>query len=85
MMAKFEKISPFPVQLRYIHIGVHTLILKLLKEQFEVSTAVMTSVVQFPPLCQVSEMPQLTPPEDKTITSLYIGGVEPDVTEKDLR
>ena len=30
-------------------------------------------------------MPQLTPPEDKTITSLYVGGVEPGITEKDLR
>lgn len=36
-------------------------------------------------LKQVSEMPQLTPPEDKTITSLYVGGVEAAITEKDLR
>ena len=36
-------------------------------------------------LKQVSEMPQLTAPEDKTITSLYVGGVEDVVTEKDLR
>ena len=37
------------------------------------------------PSLQVSEMPQLTPPEDKTITSLYVGGVESSITEKDLR
>ncbi|CAI8048528.1 Pre-mRNA-splicing factor RBM22 [Geodia barretti] len=36
-------------------------------------------------LKQVSEMPQLTAPEDQTITSLYVGGVEGDINEKDLR
>ena len=30
-------------------------------------------------------MPQLTAPEDQTITSLYVGGVEGDINEKDLR
>ena len=33
---------------------------------------------------QASEMPHLTNPDDKTITSLYIGGVDEVVTEKDL-
>ena len=36
-------------------------------------------------LRQVSDMPQLTAPEDKTVTSLYVGGVEEDITERDLR
>ncbi len=36
-------------------------------------------------LKQASDMPQLMPPEDKTVTSLYVGGVEADVTERDLR
>lgn len=31
------------------------------------------------------DMPKLRPPDDSTITSLYIGGVTPDITEKDLR
>ena len=39
----------------------------------------------FSVITKVSELPQLTPPEDKTITSLYVGGVEGDITEKDLR
>ncbi|KAM7540480.1 hypothetical protein Aperf_G00000038597 [Anoplocephala perfoliata] len=30
-------------------------------------------------------MPQLTPPEDHTITTLYIGGVSEDISETDLR
>lgn len=34
---------------------------------------------------QAKEMPQLTPPEDKSITSLYIGGTDEKITEKDLR
>lgn len=34
---------------------------------------------------QVAELPQLTAPEDKTVTSLYVGGVMDDVTERDLR
>lgn len=36
-------------------------------------------------LKQASEMPKLSAPDDKTITSLYIGGVDEAVTEKDLR
>lgn len=31
------------------------------------------------------EMPKLRAPDDTTITSLYIGGVTPDITDKDLR
>ena len=34
---------------------------------------------------QASDMPRLTAPEDKTVTSLYVGGVEDDITERDLR
>ncbi|KAM3180905.1 RNA binding motif protein 22 [Hymenolepis weldensis] len=30
-------------------------------------------------------MPTLTPPEDRTITTLYIGGISEDITEQDLR
>nr|CAH8873116.1 unnamed protein product [Trichobilharzia regenti] len=30
-------------------------------------------------------MPKLTPPEDRTITTLYIGGIPEGMTEKDLR
>ncbi len=33
---------------------------------------------------QASDMPQLTAPDDRTVTSLYVGGVEDDITEKDL-
>ena len=36
-------------------------------------------------LKQASEMPKLSAPDDKTITSLYIGGMDEAVTEKDLR
>lgn len=36
-------------------------------------------------LKQASDMPKLSAPDDKTITSLYIGGVDEAVTEKDLR
>ena len=36
-------------------------------------------------LKHASEMPQLTAPEDKTVTSLYVGGVEEEISEKDLR
>ena len=32
-----------------------------------------------------SDMPQLTPPDDHSITSLYVGGLEDTITEKDLR
>lgn len=35
-------------------------------------------------LSKYSAMPKLTPPEDRTITTLYIGGVSEDITEKDL-
>ena len=34
---------------------------------------------------QASEMPMLSAPDDKGITSLYVGGVDEAVTEKDLR
>ena len=34
---------------------------------------------------QASDMPQLTAPDHRTVTSLYVGGVEDDITEKDLR
>eukprot|EP00879_Flechtneria_rotunda_P020329 GHRR01021379.1.p1 GENE.GHRR01021379.1~~GHRR01021379.1.p1 ORF type:complete len:319 (+),score=102.46 GHRR01021379.1:179-1135(+) len=36
-------------------------------------------------LRRVSEQPKLEPPEDNTITSLYVGGVTPDITEEDLK
>ena len=36
-------------------------------------------------LGQARELPQLTPPEDKGITSLYIGGLSDSVTDRDLR
>ncbi len=36
-------------------------------------------------LRQTSNLPKLTPPDDKGITSLYIGGMGHLVTEKDLR
>lgn len=36
-------------------------------------------------LKQASEMPMLTAPDDRGITSLYVGGVDEAVTEKDLR
>ena len=36
-------------------------------------------------LKQASEMPKLSAPDDKSITSLYVGGVDEAVTEKDLR
>ncbi len=36
-------------------------------------------------LSKYQAMPKLTPPEDRTITTLYIGGVSEDITEKDLR
>ena len=32
-----------------------------------------------------NQLPKLTAPDDKSITSLYVGGVEHDITEKDLR
>jgi len=32
-----------------------------------------------------AELPQLATPDDRTITSLYVGGIEDDVAEKDLR
>ena len=34
---------------------------------------------------QASELPQLTAPEDRTVTSLYVGGVMEDISERDLR
>ncbi|KAH9281137.1 Pre-mRNA-splicing factor RBM22 [Echinococcus granulosus] len=36
-------------------------------------------------LSKYRAMPKLTPPEDSTITTIYIGGVPADITEKDLR
>ena len=36
-------------------------------------------------LGQAKELPQLSPPEDKSITSLYIGGLSDDISERDLR
>ena len=36
-------------------------------------------------LKQASDMPKLSTPDDKGITSLYVGGVDEAVTEKDLR
>ena len=36
-------------------------------------------------LKQAADMPKLTTPDDKSITSLYVGGVDEAVTEKDLR
>lgn len=32
-----------------------------------------------------SAMPKITPPEDKSITTLYIGNIGDDITEKDIR
>ena len=34
---------------------------------------------------QASDMPKLVMPDDKSITSLYVGGVNEGITEKDLR
>ena len=36
-------------------------------------------------LGQISDMPKLTPPEDKGITTLYLGGLADSVTERDIR
>ena len=36
-------------------------------------------------LRQASELPQLTAPEDKSVTSLYVGGVMDEISERDLR
>lgn len=36
-------------------------------------------------LSKYRAMPKLTPPEDRTITTLYIGGVSEDISESDLR
>ena len=36
-------------------------------------------------LRQSSDLPKLSPPEDKGITSLYIGGLSNEVSERDLR
>eukprot|EP00775_Hariotina_reticulata_P006556 gene6556-6784_t len=36
-------------------------------------------------LRRFGDQPKLEPPEDKTITSLYIGGVTPEISEEDLR
>jgi len=34
---------------------------------------------------RIADMPNLTPPEDRSITTLYVGGVDPDrITEQDL-
>ena len=36
-------------------------------------------------LSQAKEMPSLRPPDDKSITSLYVGGVDETFTESDIR
>lgn len=36
-------------------------------------------------LNQASSMPSLEAPSDRTITTLYVGGLEGKVTEQDLR
>jgi pre-mRNA-splicing factor RBM22/SLT11 len=36
-------------------------------------------------MARASQQPKLTPPEDVTICTLFIGGVTPDITEDDLR
>ena len=36
-------------------------------------------------LKRAASMPKLDPPSDKTITTLYVGGLDGRVTEKDLR
>ena len=36
-------------------------------------------------LRMADQMPKLNPPDDKGITSLYVGGLGPEVSEKDVR
>lgn len=36
-------------------------------------------------LSRYSSMPKITPPEDKSITTLYVGNLDDEITEKDLR
>ena len=36
-------------------------------------------------LGQLDEMPKLVPPEDTTITTLYVGGLTPDITEQHIK
>lgn len=36
-------------------------------------------------LQRASEMPSLEPPADKSIRTLYIGGVDERITDRDLR
>ena len=36
-------------------------------------------------MSKAGEMPSLTPPDDETIRTLYIGGLDSRVTEQDLR
>ena len=36
-------------------------------------------------LSQAAHMPMLSTPDDRSITSLYIGGVDTSITEEDLR
>ena len=36
-------------------------------------------------LNRVNAMPKVVPPEDPTITTLYVGGIAPEVQESDLR
>lgn len=36
-------------------------------------------------LVAVKDMPSLRPPDDKSITSLYIGGIDEAFTDSDLR
>ncbi len=36
-------------------------------------------------LSAAKDLPTLTPPDDKTITSLYIGGIDESFTQVDLK
>ena len=36
-------------------------------------------------LSQAAHMPMLSAPDDRSITSLYVGGVDTSITEEDLR
>lgn len=36
-------------------------------------------------LTRVNAMPKVAPPEDPSVTTLYVGGIAPEVQESDLR
>ena len=36
-------------------------------------------------LNRVNAMPKVEPPEDQTVTTLYVGGIAPEVQESDLK